>query len=309
MVLVALVCGLPAAGVAQELTTQPPRAAQVCRMLFDSFDPALNTALAQHTERLLLTYAAGSSHSAPAARDIEAALTLDRRAVFHAAVRAMFVPVKEKASSATDASLDRVRAGGIDLNSAIKLVEFVDAVTGIWGARPGDAEGRHQFRLSVRWKPGLPKALSNSPCFSFGPPGHVIRPPALGEDADLNATPTVNKSGATSYRSKAQICGWADISGTHGCTEQPSRTLALQVNFLQDTPAVGEFDIDFDAGQLSRSPHMRPSNSDPLAVGREGRHLDMLNYHFRFSPALAFDCHDRYNHGREAYDHEQNCIR
>ena len=313
-----LACGLPVTSVAQETATQPPRATQVCRLDFHSFGLALDTELSRHTQRLLSTYAARLGRPLEVDR-VEAALTLDRQAVFHAAVRAMFVPVSRGDSRVSDTVSDHLRAGGIDLNAATNLVAFVDAITGIWGARPGDTEGRHQFRVSVKWKSGLPKALSTSPCFSFGPPAHVILPGQTGDDANWAITPTVDTAGAVSYRSKVQICGMVEDFKSHGCTEAPTRTLALQVNYLHDTPDVGEFDIDFDAGQLrseadalvvgSRGPHMSPSNSDPLAVGPEGWHLDMLNYHFRFSERLQFDCHDAHNHGKASYDRVTNCIR
>ena len=300
MVTFPLLCSLSAPAAAQHASSTHYRDGKVCWITADSFTPVVDAHLEHHLTRLQATY---SARTEPSGLDhVEPELTLDRSAVFHAGVRAMFTPI----------SAERHRAGGIDIGDSIRVIDFVEEITAIWGARPGDTNGRHQFRLSIRFQPGLEEKLSGSLCFSADPDrykfGHVILP-GVGDDANLDSTPTVTTTNVASYRAFVQICGININFASQPCTKKAASPLAVQINFLKDDPTVGEFDIDFDEGPL----HGKPSNSDPLARGRGYKgenhwHLDMLNIHFRFRPTLHFYCGDHFNHGQDSYDSDKNCI-
>lgn len=305
---------------AQQPTLNPPNPPSrivICGMDASSFGDVLNQQLRSHIERLLLSYGTRVRDFNP--HDAEAGLTLDRRAVFHAAVRAMFVPIsRHEASTQSRSLLADGRGGGIDVAKALKLVDYAEAVTGIWGARPNDKEGKHQFRLSIQWKSGLEDVLDKSPCFVPAQLGHVILPGAPGSDANLEVVPSVVTSGVVTYRAHVHICGIIIDFKAQPCPTPLSNSqsflpssLSLQVSFRKDEPSVGEFDIDFD--NYVKHFHDQPSNSDPLSSGRlygkDGWHLDQVNHHFRFVPRLFFSCKDKRNHGRDSYHAAHNCIR
>lgn len=290
---VALLTWLPDLALAQQ--------DNVCWMPVDSFSaPALSARLEQRVTLLLEAYGRRMQPPRTNPRDVEAALTLDRRAVFHAGVRAMFTPFSRSAVSENNGA------------NVTRLIDFVEAITGIWGGRPGDTEGRRQFRLSVQLQQDLEDQLRGSSCFSRDPEseryGHVILP-GMRDDAQLDSDPVIVTQNIISYRALVQVCGTIIDFRMQPCSGVAASPLLVQVSFRGDRPAEGEFDIDFDEGRT----HTTPSNSDPLALGRDrGRdrwHLDVLNEHYPLTPRLHFDCHDRYNHGRDSYDGERNCIR
>ena len=157
--------------------------------------------LANETARLMTTYIQfkGGPPLQP--------FTEDRRVVFRAGVRALF----------TDIIRDHQSTG--------RLVDFVDAITGVWGLHPQDSNGRHQFRLSIRWKPELHAVISPSDNFNDG--GDVIgifkqigkwlfeRPHVLmpGDDHDPNFDAfDVQTNGVLSYRQQALPQNlWAEL--------------------------------------------------------------------------------------------------
>jgi hypothetical protein len=229
-------------------------------------DPLLDSRLAQETERLLLSYGAFKQYPETTAAAIEGRLG-DRASVFHAIVRATFLPLTPK------------RGRTIPPNT--RVIDFLEAVHGIWGVRPNDSEGRHQFRMSVKFRPGLRAVLRNSNELDGGSSGpHVLAAVATGGDDD----PTFQGFSVTT------------AAQTHRTGPQPK----LQVSYLEADNTIGEIDVDFDSGLC----HLTPGNSDVRAqTGPDHRHLEDFNttYGFFTSP-LTLTCeltrfHCRGSHG------------
>ena len=86
----------------------------------------------------------------------------DRWTAFHAAVRTLFTEI---------ASIN----GGLTGN---RLIDFVDEVTGIWGVRTGNSEGRDQFRVSLNWRSRLVSVLKQSRNLPSAKGAHVLMPVA-----------------------------------------------------------------------------------------------------------------------------------
>ena len=128
---------------------------------------SLDELLVTKVERLLTSYGEYKGYSDTTPRGVEARLTADRRAVFHAGVRAMFVEILQNDGTPT----------------GYRVIDFVDAVTGIWGVRPGDGEGRHQFRLSIRWDPRIADVLVSTETSGSNSPVDAVRArPNAGSD-------------------------------------------------------------------------------------------------------------------------------
>ena len=236
----------------------------------------LDDRLRQETDRLLISYAESKNYSDRSPRAVAASLTEDRRATFHAAVRAMFTEI-----------LDRNRRP-----TGYRLIDLVDAVTGIWGLRPGDDEGRHQFRLSLIWSDRLHGLLSSSG--NFKPTGLFERPHVLMPDGDDDPTFTAFTIITHDVRAYRQV------------VEEPK----LQVAYLERDNRTGEVDIDFDTG----FDHLDPSNSDPLSLKDDDESYSHLeDFHMRygfFSSQLTTNCsRPRYHYHGEAYYGTPNCRR
>ena len=230
--------------------------------------------LQREIERLTLSYRDSKSYTA-APEQVLADLSPDRRAVFLAAIRAMFVSVGDGARPGRE-----------------RLIHFVKAVTGIWGVRPGDSEGRHQFRLSVVWRSGLAVALHRSRDFDISTGGHVLLPG--GDDQPEFRGFDVRRSGVITYRQEG---------------DYPR----LQVSYLATEPTFGEVDIDFDPRRPKSfltvfnfcGCHCEPSNSDPLSVDSNGHsHLRMFNsaHVHLFERRLTSSFTDENNHCEDYYD-------
>jgi hypothetical protein len=174
-----------------------------------------------------------------------------------------------------------VQAGLTDLRPGGALIALIDQVRGVWGARPGSREGRHQFRLSVVLTPGVRKLLDRSSAFQRGLGAHVLMPVATGGDDDPAFSGfTVERDART----------WRQVA------DDPPR---LQISVLRSDETIGEIDIDFDEFLC----HFRPSNSDPgsMRLRTDHQHLGMLNKRYSSSPDLTAECHNWVSHCRRRY--------
>ena len=225
--------------------------------------------LAQEVARLLTGYGQfkGFLDTRPAA--VETTFAEDRKAVFHAGVRAMFVT-------------DVLPKNGS--SKKCQLIDFVDAITGVWGARPGNSNGKHQFRLSIKWRPELHRLLSSGSLnFPESAWPHVLMAVKEGGDDDPRFTKfDVRINDVLTYR---QI------------VTEPK----LQISYLKNSPTCGEIDIDFDVWRC----HGRPSNSDPASVGAKG-HSHPKMFKDAFSHVLPSGFLDSCNHCRRSYG-DTNC--
>ena len=212
-------------------------------------DPqALDARLAEETARLLLTYGAFKQYPEKTPAEIEARLGADRAAVFHAVVRATFVPLTPKP--------------GKTLPPNARPIDFLEAVHGIWGVRPNDMQGKHQFRVSVKLRPGVRKVLKDSVELGHGTMGHVLTAVVKGGDDD----PAFQDFQVESSFLKVD---------THRANFSPS----LQISYLQADNTIGEIDVDFDTGPC----HLKPANSDVRSVkDANHRHLQDFNARFNF---------------------------
>lgn len=251
---------------------------------------SLDERLQIEIERLLTSYGEYKGYADTTPSGVEATLTAHRRAVFHAGVRAMFVEILQNDGTPT----------------GHRVIDFADAVTGIWGVRPGDGDGKHQFRLSIRWDPNIADVFvsldtSQSRHFVSTPFGHVLMPRMEGGDDEREFTDfDVRTNAVESFR------------------HIPSR---LQINYLREDASYGEIDIDFDPlggteallsavetifpflNLAQNNCHERPSNSDPLSVDPEDpvghSHLKILNLRDLFEGDLTSSCLDLQNHCKE----------
>ncbi|MDA2933951.1 hypothetical protein MYX82_06365 [Acidobacteria bacterium AH-259-D05] len=189
---------------------------------------------------------------------VEGTLQPDRRRVFHAIIRALYNEI---------------------LPQKVRVIDFLESVTGIWGLRYGDDEGKHQFRLSVVWKPDLDQLLREEKLSNFPRSlgGHVLLP---GEDNDPMFDGFEVKGGTT-YR-------------------QTGREPKLQLSYLREDPTVGEIDIDFHGGWGC---HLTPSNSDPGSAENDSHsHADDLNLRYNFFQyPLELNYWDYRNHCKNDY--------
>ncbi len=200
---------------------------------------------------------------------VEKKLTPDRQAVFHAVIRALIhTPVISKGKP--------VRP----------LIDYVGGVTGIWGVRPGDTEGRRQFRLSVVWKKELSLELNQATNFSkelWPWAGHVLLPgPDDNPRAPARDLTLIRRNAVRSFRQVRR------------------RSPKLQVAFLHEDPSVGEVDLDFD--DINDPCHQKPSNSDPGSEADPHSHLMLFNDAFTFQGGeLRMAYVDSKNHCRDSY--------
>jgi hypothetical protein len=207
-------------------------------------------------QRLLKSYAAYKKYGNLSIADIEMRLTGDRLNTVQALVRAAHT----------------------DLRSGNRLVAWMSELRGIWGVRAGNREGRHQFRLSVVWKPGFRKAIGDSSAFEGALGAHVLMPVQTGGDDDpAFAGFTVDNNART----------WRQLSDA---------APRAQVSQLKSDESVGEIDMDYDSWVC----HTRPSNSD--SGTRAGHtHIDMLNIQFPFGSPLTFSCRNSRSHCDKSY--------
>jgi hypothetical protein len=201
-------------------------AAGLCAVLVQTAD---DTELTVRSNALLVTYANFKSYASKDPAVLYKNLSPDRQAVFDSIVRALFVPIQDE-----------------DGNPGKRVIDFVEEVRGIWGVRPKQKEGRHMFRLSLRFAGGLRDTLKKSSNLPGSTNGHVLLPKQQGGDDDpafTNFASLLQTSGVQTFREASQ---------------EPK----LQISVLKNDPAVGEVDIDFDGVTIFCGCHCRPSNSD-----------------------------------------------
>src|SRR3954469_10111666 len=160
---------------------------------------ALDAELAHKRDEMLVRYSEFKQFGIKDPQQIYMRLSVDRQAEFDAGLRALFLSLEDKNGNPTNQ----------------RPVDFLDAVHGIWGVRPGNQEGKHQFRLSVQWKPGLSKALHDSGNMPESSNGHVLMAVQSGGDDDPKFT-------AFNVRGNAVI--------TH---RQASREPRIQISYLE----------------------------------------------------------------------------
>jgi hypothetical protein len=209
-------------------------------------------------ERLIKTYAVYKGYPEQTVPTIEARLSPDRLNTLKAVVR----------------------AGLSDLQPGGPLIALVEGVQGIWGVRPGNKEGKHQFRLSVRLRTDAPKILDGSGIFRSAGGAHVLMPVQKGGDDD---------PAYTGFRVRSDAKTWRQI------VDEPPR---LQISHLVSDERTGEIDIDFHELRC----HFNPSNSDAASL-KDSRHshLELLNKHYVFRPDLIAACHNVDSHCRDSY--------
>lgn len=207
-------------------------------------------------ERLLKSYAAYKKYGNLSVGEIEQRLTGDR----------------------LNTVQGLVRAAEIELSAGDRLVGWMSELRGIWGVRPGQTEGRHQFRLSVVLKPGFRKKIGESDNFESALGAHVLLPVQMGGDDDpAFANFKVDKNART----------WRQVADS---------APRAQVSQLKSDESVGEIDLDFDSWTC----HTRPSNSDSGAEAGHS-HVGMLNAQFPFGTPLKFACRNSRSHCDKAY--------
>jgi hypothetical protein len=237
--------------------------------------PSLDADLQEARDRLLLTYAAFKGYPLKNPQEIYAQkLSADRQALFDAVVRAAFVQLENAQGEPTET----------------RVIQFVEAVHGIWGVRPGEKEGKRMFRVSVRLGPGARKALrasSNIPESSFG---HVLLPVAKGGDDEAAFT-------------KFDIREGGDVVTFRQSGPRPN----LQISLLKSDERVGEIDLDYDSGcgpWPIKKCHCRPANSDfGSHTGADGEnHASMFNARVPFfSSTLTSTWSNSAAHCKDSY--------
>lgn len=229
----------------------------------------LDAALTDARNRMLVSYSHFKGYGLNDPQQVYARLAADRQAVFDAVIRALFLELEDR---------NAVRTG-------TRLIGFLDAVHGIWGVRSGNSEGQHQFRVSVRWKPGLIAALDSSGNMPRSSNGHVLLPVQKGGDDDATFQAfVVRENGVATHR-------------------QASREPKIQISYLEADPAAGEIDLDFDGLELFFCKcHCRPSNSDVGSIKDSHSHRVDFNAAYRFfSTPLVLAWSDSTHHCERSY--------
>ena len=205
--------------------------------------------------KLLEKYGA-FKHDTSKPAEIHQKLSPDRRAVFDAITRALFVPILDKNRKPTGK----------------RVVDFAEEVRGIWGVRKNVTEGRFMFRMSMRFSSGLAAALEASSNIPRATGGHVLLPVSTGGDDDpafKDFKPLLKDGG--------------DVITFREATQEPK----LQISLVNNDRQVGEVDIDYDRIGLNLTTpnkvcgcHCTPSNSDVgsrKSSSKTDVHLTMFN--------------------------------
>lgn len=253
-------------------------------LLFTAVLPAqLHAQSTDHEMRTKLTqflkeYADFKGYKDKRPEAAEARLNPSQRRTLYATLRALFTPILPQVTEQEQKTQ--------------RLIDFVTAITGIWGVRRGNSEGKHQFRLSVKFDLRLWNHLRDSDNFVKSEYyGHVLLP--KGDD-----DPLLDRD-----QFKLRTDGVVTYRQTRG---KP----ALQLSYLKAEPEIGEVDIDFDPitiwNPLSYigpwSDHDKPSNSDPGAVDGNHSHLESFNMRYNFfTTRLKLNYQDTENHGKSSY--------
>ncbi len=200
--------------------------AVVCTAVLQTVD---DKELTERSNALLVTYATFKNYPSKDPTVVYKNLSPDRQAVFDATVRALFVPIQDE-----------------DGNPGKRVIDFVEEVRGIWGVRPKQKEGRHMFRLSLRFAASLRDQLKKSSNLPGSTNGHVLLPMQKGGDDDA------------AFTGFSTLLKTSDVQTFREATKEPR----LQISVLKNDPTTGEVDIDFDGMTLLCGCHCKPSNSD-----------------------------------------------
>lgn len=222
--------------------------------------------LQQERERLLKTYNTYKGYGLGSPNDVYQALkTDDRRGIFDWVVQALFIEIIDKQGNPTGQH----------------PVTFVEAVHGVWGVRPGDGNGKHQFRMSVAWNPSLVPLLEDSSNLPGGSLGHV-----------LIGVPRANTGDDNSSFNQWDIRDGDDVV-TFRQRKAGSPSARLQLSMVKPDNRLGEIDIDVDTDWIC---HNRPANSDIGSIdGTKESHLVEYNKRFDFLPALQLTWQSQYH--------------
>jgi hypothetical protein len=185
--------------------------------------------LTDRSNALLVTYATFKNYPSKDPAVVYKNLSPDRRAVFDAIVRALFVRIQDD-----------------DGNPGKRVIDFVEEVRGIWGVRPKQKEGRHMFRISLRFSASMRDTLKKSSNLPGSTKGHVLLPMQKGGDDD------------PAFTGFATLLKTSDIQTFREASKEPK----LQISVLKNDPAIGEVDIDYDGFTILCGCHCKPSNSD-----------------------------------------------
>lgn len=201
-------------------------AAGVCATVVHTAD---DKELVERSNALLVTYATFKNYPSKDPAVVYKNLSPDRQAVFDSIVRALFVPIQDEEG-----------------NAGKRVIDFVEEVRGIWGVRPKQKEGRHMFRLSLRFAASLRDTLKESSNLPGSTNGHVLLSMQKGGDDD------------PAFTDFSKLLKTSDVQTFREATKEPR----LQVSVLKNDPTTGEVDIDFDGMTLLCGCHCKPSNSD-----------------------------------------------
>lgn len=191
---------------------------------------ATDKELTDRSNALLVTYATFKSYPSKDPAVVYKNLSPDRKAVFDSIVRALFVRIQDD-----------------DGNPGQRVIDFVEEVRGVWGVRPKQKEGRHMFRMSLRFSPSMRDTLKKSSNLPGSTNGHVLLPMQKGGDDD------------PAFTGFATLLKTSDIQTFREASKEPK----LQISVLKNDPAIGEVDIDYDSLTiLLCGCHCKPSNSD-----------------------------------------------
>ena len=200
--------------------------AGICTVLAET---AVDKELTDRSNALLVGYATFKNYASKDPAVVYKNLSPDRQAVFDSIVRALFVSIQDN-----------------DGNPGKRVIDFVEEVRGIWGVRPKQKEGRHMFRMSLRFGADLRDTLKKSSNLPGSTSGHVLLPIAKGGDDD------------PAFANFSTLLKTSDVQTFREASKEPK----LQISVLKNEPAVGEVDIDFDSVTILCGCHCQPSNSD-----------------------------------------------
>lgn len=120
-----------------------------------------HSSLQQAQDMLLKRYAEFKQYTETKPALVRERLSADRLAVFDAVTRAMFTRLRQ-----------RDRISPFRLRTYGKIIDYVYAVTGIWGVRQGDTDGSRAFRMSIVVDPEFTELIR----YTRGTHGDTFKP-------------------------------------------------------------------------------------------------------------------------------------
>lgn len=239
------------------------------------------SSLQQAQDTLLQRYAEFKQYGQTDPARVRQRLSPDRLMVFDATTRAMFTRLRRG-----DLHTRRIRTYD-------KIVDYIYAVTGIWGVRLHDDDGSRAFRLTVVADPEFTALLKDT----RGTTGETFRPvlarfahilipfcqPNRGDD-DPNNTSWLRPP-ARELRTVRQVGVWPKMQISYW--DQPGYRHVLEI------------DVDFyNGGNPVFNPHdfqchQTPSNSDPGMADHpsalQGRYASVFPFTMPFSATCAVE--------------------